>query len=546
MVGCHDGEWKGNSYFACIPGRAFFCPITSLQHLTIHDNIHQQSNAGVIPDYDIVKLGVGPGGPVVHRVPPETTAVTGLYTHTAPSFDHQQQMYDTSNDLYGSGPNLQKQSSAPSVPPVPEVPEGAVTQPPHPTPVLMTQGNQDSAPHALPTADTHRKERPTPAPRLQSKSKAQSVDQVEPGSREGGLGKMKSSASGSNLVEMERQSRMEATQNLGESHLNRSPSGSPNSTRRSSRDRLTHEEWNPPALSPPSSPGVPPAVPLPSHSPVKPRMLPPKSQSVDVERQGKREVTRFSSGSNLLTGKSKPPKAASQADYQEPETPVVGIPITEMMKKTRIGQTKPCDADTMTAESSAQNELCTSDQDTNRDNGQDMNRDRSQDMGRHVSQDRSSKEESGDSNKDSSGDGRVPRLPTPLLTALKTTPITSPTTAVAEHSSTSKPDENNLDFGGDGTAALRQVQRERANAGYSRKRDKLQTPEDKTSFREKPTDDGVTKQWEIENELDLTTELGQKFSINVSETWECPYCTQINPTSLSSCDVCYTNRDSLV
>ena len=122
---------------------------------------------------------------------------------------------DTSIDLYGSGPNLQKQSSAPSVPPVPEVPEGAVTQPLHPTPTLVTQGSQDSAPHALPTADTHRKEKPTPVPRLQSKSKAQSVDQVEPGSREGGLGKMRSSASGSNLVEMERQSRMEATQNLG-------------------------------------------------------------------------------------------------------------------------------------------------------------------------------------------------------------------------------------------------------------------------------------------------------------------------------------------
>ncbi|CAI8016038.1 Ubiquitin carboxyl-terminal hydrolase CYLD [Geodia barretti] len=31
MDGCGDGEWNGHRYFTCLPGRAFFCPVTSLR-----------------------------------------------------------------------------------------------------------------------------------------------------------------------------------------------------------------------------------------------------------------------------------------------------------------------------------------------------------------------------------------------------------------------------------------------------------------------------------------------------------------------------------
>ena len=31
MEGCDDGVWRGHRYFTCAPGRAFFCPITSLR-----------------------------------------------------------------------------------------------------------------------------------------------------------------------------------------------------------------------------------------------------------------------------------------------------------------------------------------------------------------------------------------------------------------------------------------------------------------------------------------------------------------------------------
>ena len=31
MEGCGDGEWSGHRYFTCLPGRAFFCPVTSLK-----------------------------------------------------------------------------------------------------------------------------------------------------------------------------------------------------------------------------------------------------------------------------------------------------------------------------------------------------------------------------------------------------------------------------------------------------------------------------------------------------------------------------------
>ena len=31
MEGCEDGVWRGHRYFTCLPGRAFFCPITSLE-----------------------------------------------------------------------------------------------------------------------------------------------------------------------------------------------------------------------------------------------------------------------------------------------------------------------------------------------------------------------------------------------------------------------------------------------------------------------------------------------------------------------------------
>ena len=30
MEGCEDGVWRGHRYFTCLPGRGFFCPITSL------------------------------------------------------------------------------------------------------------------------------------------------------------------------------------------------------------------------------------------------------------------------------------------------------------------------------------------------------------------------------------------------------------------------------------------------------------------------------------------------------------------------------------
>ena len=31
MEGCGDGEWNGRRYFTCLPGRGFFCPVTSLR-----------------------------------------------------------------------------------------------------------------------------------------------------------------------------------------------------------------------------------------------------------------------------------------------------------------------------------------------------------------------------------------------------------------------------------------------------------------------------------------------------------------------------------
>ena len=31
MEGCDDGVWRRHRYFTCAPGRALFCPVTSLR-----------------------------------------------------------------------------------------------------------------------------------------------------------------------------------------------------------------------------------------------------------------------------------------------------------------------------------------------------------------------------------------------------------------------------------------------------------------------------------------------------------------------------------
>ena len=107
MEGCGGGKWKGHRYFACMLGRAFFCPVSSLQHLTIHDNMHQLPNPRVMPGS--ANVTVGPGEPVIHHLhdlPPAPQAVLLKYTHTAPSSDHLQHIYSQA----GSSPMGYQQS----------------------------------------------------------------------------------------------------------------------------------------------------------------------------------------------------------------------------------------------------------------------------------------------------------------------------------------------------------------------------------------------------------------------------------------------------
>ena len=141
----------------------------------------------------------------------------------------------------------------------------------------------------------------------------------------------------------------------------------------------------------------------------------------------------------------------------------------------------------------------------------------------------------------------------PFLSQQQKSVAVSPTNAQAT-ASLPKPDESQLEFGGEGAQALRAQKysreaagqqypgegklRERANVDASRYRPKRTStdkpthkpPEQETSFTDPLTQDsggvGTSKM------LDIATH------IYLEDTWVCKYCTNLNSDSLPNCEVC--------
>ena len=438
----------------------------------------------------------------------------------------------SSIDIYGSGPTTHRQFSAPSyVPTVPEepgwdmvsasdVPPDGVAAPPHPTPrstkpALMTQGGQDKQPHALESeaVASQLKEAPYPKPR-KLRNKTQSVDEAEDHNRgERRHHGMKTSRSGPNLLELENNS-----QTLDET--------SPQKLKPKPRPRASRSPS--PVSSPENSPSNSPVArrrnPQPptdeqsslSPSPrlkARPGGMLPRIRSMDVEtqrRHGNREMNRiphFSSGSNICQ---------PALTTREPETAVMGIiPATLMKKFPKPSQTgevppsKPTLRDVLPTEQDS-NEMTHTSQ---------AAMSPSQQVSHHQL---ASSMRSSDQPMQSSGSTPQPKEPTPPKVTSPTDrskppfhrspfhrsqPHVSPTMATVDTGLTSESDQSRLDYGGDGTRALRQnlnqdrkesqedidpIKRERGNvtsrgSGNKSLKSESAPATDKTSFTEDDT-----------------------------------------------------------
>ena len=261
-------------------------------------------------------------------------------------------------DLYGSGPVKQykyQRSSSSSVPPLPEeariegswvviekggqddIPSSPST--PKSQPALVTQGSQDTEPRELDSELN----KPIPKPR-RLPDKTQSVDVVEDQKRgEKVHPVMRSCVSGSSLLDSQHipdqsnsttldkptpRPRSRSPSPAASSNEN-SPSASPTPQYRNVQilpgrppgQRPTHEMWSPTGSS----------------KQLKSSTLPRQTQSVDRESEDKREMTHFSSGSNIHGGEGLhlPLKTSPAQNTMEPETPVKGIPIQPVLRRVQ-------------------------------------------------------------------------------------------------------------------------------------------------------------------------------------------------------------------
>ena len=266
-----------------------------------------------------------------------------------------------SDDLYNSGPvkpAYKYQHSSPPEPPLPEEAEGWVlvgeggqddvpsapsTQKSH-QPALMTQGSQDTEPRVLES-----EVKPIPKPRNMLRDKTQSVDVVEDQKRGEKVHPVmkRSCVSGSDLFHSQHTADQSNSTNLDKptprprsrspspaaSSNENSPSASPTPpycniqilSGRPPGQRPTHEMWSP--TGPPKQ--------------LKSSTLPRQTQSVDRESEDKREITHFSSGSNIHGGEGLhlPLKMSTAQNTIEPETPVKGVIPPALMRVQNASST---------------------------------------------------------------------------------------------------------------------------------------------------------------------------------------------------------------
>ena len=497
-----------------------------------------------------------------------TAATTGSVTTS-------QQTVSTASassiDIYGSDTEqqLKQQQSHPTV--EEEGDEGlimSVENPPHPLPAIVTEDSLDRQSHRLPT------EREASLQR-DSYSKSRSVDLADEDNKRQ-QGRLRHVKSGSNLAEMAANSRQgelekpkpspRSSRSSTPSSLEQSPAGSPDPPA-----RKTHENWNPP--TPPS----------PLATDRLPKLLPRQARSVDVveKQRSSREVPRFSSGTDLLSG-SKPLPPVGQL---EPETPVLGVAPGDWIR-TKSANTQPPRPHTLEpvhpdthprgrwsehqqipqgqeqqdpseqlqhqlqergavrvlAEQQKQLEEEESKRRLEREREEaqmrlQREREEKEEAQRELEQEKEEKEKAQRELRDlklriAEAERKKREHPRPQFPCWqqKSVAVVSPTTAEAK-AIISKPEESCLDHGGE----RRGVQqypgegkpRERANASARDLRAKQHHAEKETSFIDKHTHTDSKPQLP-----DVATH------IDLENTWVCNYCTQLNPDTHTRCDVC--------
>ncbi len=98
MDGCTDGTWRGQRFFTCRYGRAFFCPVTTLQLRAPDSNIpplHEGSKPH--PHGPTENLPREPRPPVHGQRPPPVHGQGPLDI----TVDSAVQIGDSQNSLYG-------------------------------------------------------------------------------------------------------------------------------------------------------------------------------------------------------------------------------------------------------------------------------------------------------------------------------------------------------------------------------------------------------------------------------------------------------------
>ena len=505
-----------------------------------------------------------------------------------------------SDDLYSSGPvkpaHKYQRSSSSSVPPLPEedrIEESWVvlekddipsvpSTPKSPQPTLVTQGSQDREARPLDS-----EVRPIPKPR-RLPDKTQSVDVVEDQKRGEKVHPMvRSCKSGSNLLDAQHVADQSTSTTLDKptprprsrspspaaSSNENSPSASPTPLRRNIQQlqsrppdqRSNHETW------PPTGPS----------KQLKASTLPRQTQSVDTESENKREMSHFSSGSNIHDGERLRLnlKSSTAQNNIEPDTPVKGIIPPSLRKMQNASSTDQVPPSKLTSRGHGKESVSSISQSPVSSPTQPL---LAQPTDSHPLSDKQPHTDDTSTPAVPSSQSSAPYSPSegpPSLhpvgdfshhssspvketshsrssvcpaPATKAPPVVGTTGAKADVVITSKPDESRLDRGGESAEALRKNIDQGRNPEESAMRNRAEEPTMRSranALSQKSGNVGKKDEVAVKDVTtdqkgldDSTTELELKYGISLTGTWACSYCTNLVQESDIRCDVCNKHR----
>ena len=314
-----------------------------------------------------------------------------------------------------------------------------------------------------------------------------------------------------------------------------------------------------------------------THRYQRPETLPRQARSVDIAESCNRpEVPRFSSGTDLLKGSKLLPVPTQPPPRElEPDTPVVGVPLTDWRKMklgsgqarththepvpAHIPQSQPrsdplqrCQAELEQEQLRKESQQkCQEQLQLEKERAERELKERQRETEKRLQEEQREKEEAQrrlkiEQEEKEAAQKKVRDLElqlkqkevkrenskSPFLLPQKSVAVVSPTTAEAK-GTVSKPEESRLDYGGDRLSGQKTVAQQFAGEGVQRGRANATAGALRAKQEQEPSQPSPeTVRRKDPQSIDLATHVDLEF------IWVCQFCTNLNPDSFAHCEVC--------